>query len=197
MYTLVVINGYELLKKKVKRYLKVIDYVHGFFFINCGATLDMVKCFMKAENWGKIPFFVLDSHRPFNLENATRTNENVLPFSFSHLFVFFQVILIDDNTGQRAIDSFTLIFSQSERQKKRNEKYAVDNDEDDEYVYVPQNDKTNYKNDNDEFDMYINVFNNQVCVPHFSNFFLMFLPFYVGGNTGKTWPYSDEKETAD
>ncbi|OXU30770.1 hypothetical protein TSAR_002281 [Trichomalopsis sarcophagae] len=64
VYTLVPIQG---VKDMVRAYQENADEIEFVIMINCGATLDIVDMLQPEE---KVIFFILDSHRPYDLCNV-------------------------------------------------------------------------------------------------------------------------------
>jgi hypothetical protein len=74
MYSLVLVNGEEMLVEEVKKFLDDADFIHTLFFINCGAKIDFSKNFEIPED---IIIVIIDHHRPFNLESTMEEKLNV------------------------------------------------------------------------------------------------------------------------
>ncbi|KAH7827391.1 Cell division control protein 45 [Monocercomonoides exilis] len=90
LYTLIPVCSNNSLVSTLKSRLATQAEAHYFFLINCGAQIDLNS--LVPNDVSNVVFFVLDNHRPYNLENAVPTNESV--------------ILIDDGSGLLEIQRF-------------------------------------------------------------------------------------------
>ncbi|XP_014206971.1 cell division control protein 45 homolog [Copidosoma floridanum] len=90
VYTLVPVHGVSDMIKAFKDNSEEIEYV---IMINCGGTLDIVDILKPEEN---VIFFILDSHRPFDLCNVY--NEK-------------QVLIIADEAAEEDIPNYEDVFN--------------------------------------------------------------------------------------
>ncbi|XP_014224296.1 cell division control protein 45 homolog [Trichogramma pretiosum] len=107
VYTLVPVQGVKDLKSAYDDNAEDIEYV---VLVNCGGNIDLIEILQPEET---VTFFILDSHRPYDLKNVY--NEK-------------QIKLLGDPTLEEAIPEYDVVFNDESSDEEDEEEFS-DNEE--------------------------------------------------------------------